>query len=213
MRRPTITVVTGVVVFQGGKPFLANDELDRRVLAGVERIVVLPTADAYEQPQALVDAALEWGARIGVVVEPLMVLTRSQADDAAAAVVAAAPAVFLAGDSANHLRSVLKDTPLFAAISGVLDGGGTVIAAGASAAALCDPMTDQRGGGFALGLGLVPGVAVIPGCEAWPTDQLQRAHSLANTPVVDLPTGSAVIRRDGAWELVGDAVVHGDLPA
>lgn len=213
MRRPTITVVTGVVVFQGGKPFLANDELDRRVLAGVERIVMLPTADAYEQPQALVDAALEWGARIGVVVEPLMVLTRSQADDAAAAVVAAAPAVFLAGDSANHLRSVLKDTPLFTAISGVLDGGGTVVAAGASAAALCDPMTDQRGGGFALGLGLVPGVAVIPGCEAWPTDQLQRAHSLANTPVVDLPTGSAVIRRDGAWELVGDAVVHGDLPA
>jgi cyanophycinase len=204
--------MTGVVVFQGGKPFVANDELDRQVLAGVERIVMLPTADAYEQPQALVDAALEWGARVGVVVEPLMVLTRSQADDAAAAVVAAAPAVFLAGDSANHLRSVLKDTPLFAAISGVLDRGGTVIAAGASAAALCDPMTDQRGGGFALGLGLVPGVAVIPGGEAWPADQLQRAHSLANTPVVDLPTGSAVVRRAGGWEVVGDAVLHGDLP-
>lgn len=204
--------MTGVVVLQGGKPFVANDDLDQRVLGGVERVIVLPTADAYEQPQVLIDAALAWGVRIGVAVEPLMVLTRPEADGAAAAVVAAAPAVFLAGDSANHLRSVLKDTPLFAAIAGLLARGGTVVAAGASAAALCDPMSDQRGGGFALGLGLVPGMAVIPSSEAWPADQLQRAHSLANTPVVDLPTGAAVVRRDGAWEIVGDAVVHGDLP-
>ena len=204
--------MTGVVVLQGGKPFVANDELDRRVLAGIERIVVLPTADAYEQPRALVDAALEWGARVGVVVEPLMVLVRSDADDAAAAVVAAAPAVFLAGDSANHLRSVLKDTPLFAAITDLLARGGTVVAAGASGAALCDPMTDQRGGGFALGLGLMPGMAVIPASETWPADQLHRAHSLADTPLVDLPTGSAVVRRADGWEVVGDAVVHGELP-
>jgi cyanophycinase len=211
--RPTIAGVTGVVVLQGGKPFVVNDDLDRRVLAGIERVVMLPTADAYEQPRALVDAAAAWGERIGVAVEPLMVLTRPEADEAAAAVVAGASAVFLAGDSANHLRSVLKDTPLYAAICDLVARDGTVMAAGASAAALCDPMTDQRGGGFALGLGLVPGVAVIPGCEAWPADQLQRAHSLANTPVVDLPTGTAVIRRPDGWEIVGDAVVHGELPA
>jgi cyanophycinase len=204
--------VTGVVVLQGGNPFVANDDLDRQVLVDVERIVVLPTADAYEEPGALVDAAQAWGGRIGIAIEPLMVLTRPEADDAAAGVVAAASAVFLAGDSANHLRSVLKDTPLLAAITALLARGGTVIAAGASAAALCDPMTDQRGGGFALGLGLVAGVAVIPGCEAWPADQLHRAHSLANTPVVDLPTGSAIIRRADGWEIVGDAVVHGELP-
>jgi cyanophycinase len=207
--------VTGAVVLQGGGPFVANDELDRRILVelAVDRIVMLPTADAYEQPHALVDAALAWGARVGVVVEPLMVLTRHDADDAAAALVAAASAVFLAGDSANHLRSALKDTPVMAAISDVLANGGVVIASGACAAALCDPMTDERGGGFALGLGLVPGVAVIPVTERWPAEQLHRAHGLANTAVVDLPTGAAVIRRAGNWELVGDAVVHGELPA
>ena len=207
--------MTGVVVLQGGGPFTANDELDRRVLAdaGVDRIVVLPTADAYEQPQLLVDAALAWGARIGVIVEPLMLLTRSQADDAAAAVIAAAPAVFLAGDSANHLRSALKDTPVFAAIVELLARGGTVVASGASAAALCDPMTDQRGGGFALGLGLVAPLAVIPAPETWPHDQLERAHGLANTTVVDLPVGSAIVRRGDAWEVVGAAVVHGSLDA
>ena len=207
--------MSGVVALQGGGPFEANDELDRRLLCdrGVERVVMLPTADAYEQPAVLVEAALAWGARIGVRVEPLMVLTRDQADDAAAAVIAAAPAVVLAGDSASHLRSVLKDTPVFDAIAAVLAAGGTVIAAGPSAAALCDPMTDQRGGAFALGLGLVPGVAVIPGSEQWPHDQLERAHALANTPVVDLPTGSALVIDDGRWSTVGEAVIHGELPA
>jgi cyanophycinase len=209
----TTTVLgSGVIVLEGGGPFTANDDLDRRVLAGIDRIVVLPTADAYEQPQALVDAALVWGGRIGVSVEPLMVLTRDQADESAAAVVAAAPAVFLAGDSAIHLRSVLKDTPLFAAVIGVIERGGVVIASGASATALCDPMTDQRGGGFALGLGLVTGVAVIPAPETWPQEQLDRAHQLADTAVIDLPVGSAVVRTPAGWELVGDPVVHGTLP-
>ncbi len=49
--------------------------------------------------------------------------------------------------------------------------------------------------------------------EIWPPDQLVRARSLANTPLVELPTGSALIRTSDGWEVVGDAVVHGDLPA
>lgn len=207
--------MTGTVVLQGGGPFEANDDLDRRLLSerGIDRVVMLPTADAYEQPSALVERARTWGERIGVTVEPLMVLTRDQADATAAAVVAESRAVVLAGDSASHLRSVLKDTPLFDAIRAVLDGGGTVVACGPSAAALCDPMTDQRGGGFALGLGLVRGLAVIPCSDQWPHHQLERAHSLADTPVVDLPIGTALIRDDDTWTTHGDVSVHGDLPA
>ena len=206
----------GVVALQGGGPFESNDELDRQLLtgSGIERVVMLPTADAFEQPTLLVAAAEAWGERIGVAVEPLMVMTRSDADDPlAAAAVDAGQAVFLAGDSASHLRSVLKDTPLFEALSDLLGRGGTVIACGPCAAALCDPMTDQRGGGFALGLGLVQGLAVIPGSEHWPREQLDRAHTHANTPLVDLPVGSAIVRRGDTWELIGDATVHGELPS
>ncbi len=202
----------GMLVLQGGGAFVANDELDRRALSRVSRVVMLPTADAYEQPSEMVATADAWAGRLGVEVDPLMVLTRPQADDSAAATITGADAVFLAGDSSIHLRSVLKETPLLRAIAGVLERDGVVIAAGPSAAALCDPMTDRRGGAYALGLGLVPGLAVITEVEQWPPTQLDRAHSLADTPVVDLPTGSAIIRTDAGWELVGDAVVHGDLP-
>jgi cyanophycinase-like exopeptidase len=204
--------MAGVVALQGGGPFVDNDELDRTLLSGVDRIVVLPTADAFEQPKQLIATAEAWGERIGVDVEPLMVLTRAEADESAAAVVDAAEAVFLAGDSASHLRSVLKDTPLFAALVALVERGGTAIACGACAAAVCDPMTDQRGGAFALGLGLVRGLAVVPSSEQWPREQLERAHTLADTPLVDLPTGSAVVRRDEEWEMIGGATVRGDLP-
>jgi cyanophycinase len=203
------------VALQGGGAFVSNDALDRQLLgeAGIERVVMLPTADAFEQPQRLVAAAETWGGRIGVTVEPLMVMTRSDAEvPEPAAAVDAADAVVLAGDSASHLRSVLKDTPLFEALTALVARGGTLIACGPCAAALCDPMTDQRGGGFALGLGLVKGVAVIPGCETWPREQVERAHTHADTPLVDLPTGSAIVRRGNTWELIGDATVHGDLP-
>ena len=205
----------GVVALQGGGPFVSNDELDRQLLseAGIERVVMLPTADAFEQPERLVAAAETWGERIGVTVESVMVMTRADAEvsDPASAV-DAVQAVFLAGDSASHLRSVIKDTPLFEALAALVARGGTLIACGPCAAALCDPMTDQRGGGFALGLGLLQGLAVIPGCESWPRDQLERAHTLADTALVDLPTGSAIVRRGDTWEVVGDATVHGELP-
>ena len=202
----------GTLVLQGGGPFVANDDLDRRLFDGIDRVVVLPTADAFERPADLIASAEAWGARIGVVVEPLMVLTRPQADQAAAAVLDGALAVFLAGDSSNHLRSVLKDTPLFEAIVGLLARGGLVVAAASSASALCDPMTDRRGGAFAIGLGLVGGLAVMTETETWPAEQLTRARGLADTTLVELPTGSALIGRSGGWETVGDLTVHGELP-
>ena len=47
----------GVVALQGGGPFERNDDLDRQLLggAGIDRVVMLPTADAFEQPATLRD--------------------------------------------------------------------------------------------------------------------------------------------------------------
>jgi cyanophycinase len=210
--------VGGTIALVGGGPFRANDTLDRQLLraAQADRVVVLPTADAFEAPGELVAAATSWGERLGVEIDALMVMQRHDAGETDAAdAVRQAGAVYLVGDSSMHLRSVLKETAVFAALGDVLAGGGLLVAVGSCAAAVCDPMLDQRGGAFTLGLGLVRGMAVIPEAETWSEERLRRTLSLADTAVVELPTGSAVVGHDGAWELTGTPppTVHGELSA
>ena len=174
--------MTGTVALQGGGPFVANDELDRRLLAtvGATHALVLPTADAFEHPERLIAGAMAWGQRLGFDVEALMVLRRSEAMDMGAAnVVRAARVVYFVGDQPLHLRSVLKDTPVWDALLAVLAGDGLVVGVAGSAAALCDPMVDPRGGAFTLGLGLVPNLALVTEAESWSPErrhQIGRAH-------------------------------------
>ena len=207
--------MNGILALQGGGPFVANDDLDRRLItaAGATRVIMLPTADAYEHPELLVAAAMKWGERLDVEVEALMVMRRGEAmEDGVVGVVRGARAVYLVGDQPLHLRSVLKGTPLWDAIAQVLATGGLVAATGGSAAAMCDPMVDPRGGAFTLGLGLIDGLALVTEAETWSTDRLHRTLKLANTPIVELPSGSALVHTAEGWERVGEMTVHGDLP-
>jgi cyanophycinase len=208
--------MNGTLALQGGGPFAANDELDRKLIvgAGATRAIVLPTADAFEHPERLVAAAMNWGERLDVEVEALMVMRRGEAmDHGVANVVHGARAVYLVGDQPLHLRSVLKATPLWEAICAVLDDGGVVAATGGSAGALCDPMVDPRGGAFTLGLGLVPGLALVTEAETWSPERLHRTLKLANTTVAELSSGTALVRTASGWEQVGEVILHGDLPA
>ena len=153
------------------------------------------------------------GERLGVAVEALMVLSRGEAMEVAAAdVVRAARTVYFVGDQPLHLRSVLKDTPLWEALLAVLAGGGLVVGVAGSAAALCDPMVDPRGGAFTLGLGLVPDLALVTEAESWSPERRQRTRDLANTTLAVLRTGDALVRSATGWESVGDVELHGELP-
>lgn len=207
--------MNGILALQGGGPFAANDDLDRRLLqhVGATRVVVLPTADAFEHPERLVAAAMTWGERLDVEIEALMVMRRGEAmERGVAEVLEGQRAVYLVGDQPLHLRSVLKSTPLWEAIVGLLEAGGTVVATGGSAGALCDPMVDPRGGAFTLGLGLVTGLALVTEAETWSAERLHRTLKLANTPVVELPSGAALLHSPEGWEQVGEVTVHGELP-
>jgi cyanophycinase len=210
-----LLVPSGTIALQGGGPFTANDDLDRELIAaaGAARVVVLPTADAFEHPERLVAQAMNWAERLDVEVAALMVMRRAEArDEGAAEVVREARAVYVVGDQQLHLKSVLKDTPLFDALGDVLNNGGVVAACAGSAAALCDPMVDPRGGAFTLGLGMVSGLAVVTESEQWSPERLHRTKLLASFPFAALPTGSALVRRGDLWTQIGDVEVHGELP-
>ena len=108
--------MTGITVLQGGGAFSLHDQLDARLLQEVnaKRVVVLPTADAFEEPEILVAAAKSWAQRLGIEVEALMVMRRTDAmEQSAADVVRKAQAVWFVGDNPIHLRSVMKGTPVW----------------------------------------------------------------------------------------------------
>ena len=81
---------------------------------------------------------------------------------------------------------------------------------------LCDPMVDTRGGAFTVGLGLLPGVAVIARSDEWSPDKVRRTIDLASAGVVllELPTCTAVIDDigTGGWRVAGkgNVIVHRD---
>ncbi|MEO5974440.1 MAG: hypothetical protein ABIQ38_04460 [Ilumatobacteraceae bacterium] len=205
--------MSGVIVLQGGGAFVRNDSLDTEVLDGLSGYVaILPTADAFENPELLIAESGNWAKRIGVKVKACRLFTRTDASDIALIrVISEAAAVYIVGDSPMHLKSTLIDTQAFAAIQHLaLDR--IVVAIGGSAVAMCDPMVDPRGGAYTVGLGLVGGMAIISESESWSPERLARSRLLANVTVVELPTGAALIHRDHQWNHGGSVVLHGELP-
>ncbi|MDA8312227.1 MAG: Type 1 glutamine amidotransferase-like domain-containing protein [Actinomycetota bacterium] len=203
----------GVLALVGGDEWTAGCDFDADLLdaSGSDKVVVLPTAAAFERPERRVLAAAEWFAGLGAEVQGLMVASRADAqDDDAAAIVGAARFLYLSGGSPLHLRSVLKGSKVFAALREAWGNGAVVAGAGAGALVLSDPMVDPRGGALTVGLGLIEGLAVVPLVGDFQEDahgeKLHRAVLLAppGVPVVGIPGRTALLRDpDGRWRSRG----------
>jgi cyanophycinase len=208
--------MNGPLALVGGDEFTPGCDFDAQLIAdvGATEILLLPTGSAYENPDRLVAAAETWFTGLGVKLRTLDVYTRRDALTAEnIAAVSDARMIYLAGASPMHLRSVLKDTPLFEALQEAWRSGAAVLGAGAGADVLCDPMVDQRGGAYTVGLGLVPGVSVIPVSNTWSKEKVHRTVALAPTDVVvvELPERTAIVLDDAqGWRCsgVGQVIVH-----
>ncbi|MBV9410754.1 MAG: Type 1 glutamine amidotransferase-like domain-containing protein [Acidimicrobiia bacterium] len=199
----------GVLALVGGNEWQEKCSFDRGLLeaSGTKEVLVLPTAAAYEHPDRAVEHASQWFGSFGGTVRGLDVLRRGDAENEAnAAAVRSARFLYLSGGSPMHLRSVLKDSPVWDALVEAWNGGAVLAGASAGAMVLCDPMVDPRGGAFTLGLGLVEQVALIPHHEEWDEDQARRTIELApkGLPVVGIDTQTALIREtDASWRTEG----------
>ena len=205
--------MSGPLALVGGGEWRDGCSFDRVLVdtVGAEEVVVLPTASAYEHPERLVEAATAWFAKMDVRTRGLPVLTRPDAlDPVNVDVVRAARFVYLAGSSPMHLRSVLKDSPLWDALLESWDAGMALAGSSAGAMVLCDPMVDPRGGAFTLGLGLLENLTVIPHHDTWSEDKAHRTLQLApkGLIVVGVDERTALVREgDGAWHAEGAGAV------
>ncbi len=109
-----------------------------------------------------------------------------------------------------HLRSVLKDTPVWTALVETWEEGAVVAGSSAGAMVLGDPMVDPRGGALTLGLGLVRHLAVLPHYDTWSEEKSHRTVQLAtgHLRIAAIEERTALIRDlDGAWRTSGAGAV------
>lgn len=204
----------GYLALVGGAEWRERCSFDARLLevGGATEVLVLPTAAAYEHPERAVAFAESYFAELGVKARGLMVLRRTDAEDAANAdEVRGAQFLYLSGGSSMHLRSVLKDSKVWDAIVEAWRGGAVLAASSAGAQVLCDPMVDSRGGAFTLGLGLVPQMAVIPHNDTWSPEKARRTVHLAppGLPVAAIDEQTALVRSPvGKWSVEGAGQVQ-----
>ena len=207
--------MAGTIALVGGAEWTEGCSFDAALLAasGGSEVVVLPTAAAFEQPDRAVATAATWFESLGGTVRGLHVLNRRDAlDPANVDAVRAARFVYLSGGSPLHLRSVIKETPLWQALVDAWSDGAVVAGSSAGAMVLGDPMIDPRGGAFTVGLGMVPNVAVLPHAES--PEQVAKHHKrtfeLASAGLVlaAVPERCALLQTpEGTWQAAGDGEV------
>lgn len=214
--------MSGTLALVGGGEFTEGCSFDAGLVeaAGTEEVLVLPTGAAYEHPGRSVERAVSWFDRLGIRVRGLDVLARPDAlDEGNAAAVRASRFTYLVGGSPMHVRSVLKDTPVWEGLVAAWRDGGVLAGSSAGAMVLCDPMVDPRGGAFTLGLGLLTGLSVIPAHDSWSEDAAHRTRRMSPADLVlaGVDERTALIRAsDGTWraEGAGEVVIfRGGEPA
>jgi cyanophycinase len=177
----------------------------------VPRIVLVPTAAARHRPGAAVAQGersfLAAARRAGVVVEvgaALVVDAAGAADPGDVARLGAAHLIHLPGGDPDLLPSVLRGSPAWAAILRAYAAGACVAGASAGAMALADRLWTQHGP--MDGLGLVPGVAVLPHFDASRLATWRRAVDPdGRLAWLGLDERTMVIGRPGAPWLVAGA--------
>lgn len=214
----------GPVALVGSGEFLpAMSEFDAELLAATgrprPRVVVLPTASWPDGPEVFE----RWAAmgashftELGAEVEPVLVRDREGAEDAGAAqAVGEADLVYLSGGKPRYLRSVLCGSAVGRALAAAHARGAVLAGCSAGAMVLAGHAFDFRVRllpwplRWGAGLGLAPGVSVVPHYDAFPEPMsaLIALQAPRRSVVLGIDEGTGVVGRDGAFLVRGAARV------
>jgi len=194
-------------------------ELDRELLAAIgrprPRVVVIPTAAAPDGEAVFrrwADMGIAHFEALGAEVEPVLARNTEEGDDEAAIqAIGEADLIYLSGGSPSFLADVLTDSRLGWAIADAHDRGAVIAGCSAGAMVLGGRLAGLRRRmlpwplRWSDGLGLVPGVAVLPHYDAWPEPltALMALQAPAGIDVIGIDEDTALVGRDRAWRVHG----------
>jgi cyanophycinase len=198
------TTANGTVALVGAGEYLQGMlPVDKKLLErvnGTPRVVVLPTASAPDGegvPERWASMGVEHFAQLGVTAEPIMLLNRTDAENAEmASRLAEANFFYFSGGKPRFLLETLQGTLCWQAILDVFAAGGIIAGCSAGAMVLGGEVFDFPQIWRTIpALGLVPGIAIIPHFDELP--------SLMVGTITRLRHKSTVIGIDGTTALVG----------
>jgi len=216
----TATPMTpGPLALVGGAELQPGNEPIDEVLAEAASSApayVLATAAARHQPARAVDDARRWFARLGVDIEELPAIRRSDVTSPAVSERAAAGRLFyLVGGDPGLVPRTLMGTPLWTAVVRAWRDGAALAGSSAGAMALGewtlvrDRMPGDERRRAAPALGLVQGVAVVPHYDTFGHRWVPSGLDAVPRPVIllgpDERTGA--VWRAGSWRALGTGSV------
>ena len=202
--------MTDGIALIGGDEFRPGcEELDLALLASADaerpRLLVLPTAAARENPAMAAANGVRYFSELGADAATLMVLERADAEDEAmAAEVKAADAIYLTGGNPEHLLDTLRGSPVLRGMTDAL-GRGAVLGGSSAGAMVLGAWMRFRA--WREALGIADGIATLPHHERANPDTVA-GELAADAPPgleavlgIDARTG-CVSKRDG-WTVLG----------
>jgi cyanophycinase len=206
----------GPLALVGGDELNPGNEAQDQVLvaaAGAGPAFVLATATGRQHPQAAVRHAQAWFKRLGLEVEELPAIGRRDANRSSNAARAQQGRFFyLVGGDPGRVPTTLAGTAVWESIVAAWQEGAALAGSSAGAMALGEwVLTRDRLPGDAKrtykpGLGLIPGIAVIPHFDTFGEKWVEGA--LASAPrddvvLVGIDERSAAVWQNGSWMAFG----------
>ncbi len=216
---------TGLIAMVGSGEFLPPmADVDRRLLAHLTepaRVAIVPTASAPDGDAVFerwLDLGLEHFAGLGAQPVPVALRTRADAENPElAAKLAGCNFVYLSGGKPPYLRDALKDSPCWRAIVDIFHQGGVIAGCSAGAMVLAERMIEfPQVWQLASGLGLVPGIAVIPHFDEFGMRFLGRLESqvLRSAILCGVDGNTALVGSGRHWAVAGrggvTVFIHGE---
>jgi cyanophycinase len=172
------THVNGTVALVGAGEYLEGMlPVDKKLLErvnGTPRVVVLPTASAPDGegvPERWARMGVEHFAQLGVSAEPVMLLNRTDAENAEiSSQISDSNFIYFSGGKPRFLLETLQGTSSWQAILDIFAAGGIIAGCSAGAMVLGGVVFDFPQIWRTIpALGLVPGIAIIPHFDELPS--------------------------------------------
>ena len=208
-----ITSANGTVALVGAGEYLPEIlSVDMKLLErvnGTPHVAVVPTASALDGegvPEHWAQMGVEHFAQLGVTAEPVMLLNRTDAENAEiAALLANANFIYFSGGKPRYLQETLQGTASWQAILNVFAAGGVIAGCSAGAMVLGGAVFDFPQVWRTIpALGLVPGIAVIPHFDELPSWLIGTiARSKRKVTVIGIDGTTALVGSNDQWMVYG----------